>query len=123
MNKQEIINRVWTHFVVEKQPAGWDIDQRGCRYRTSDGHCCAVGLFIPDEKYNRNFEGMTVGEVCQFALPGLPDESYVLLVHIQRIHDVYATEDAEKFIKSISTRLRILASSYGLTVPGDALNA
>jgi hypothetical protein len=31
-----------------------------CRYRRSDGNCCLVGVFIPDDEYSAQMEGMGV---------------------------------------------------------------
>ena len=55
--EQEIFDLVWQHFIVEKHPRSFvDVSQVRCAYRGVDGARCAVGLFIPDELYDKSMD-------------------------------------------------------------------
>jgi hypothetical protein len=62
----------------------------GCRYKTEMGMKCAVGLLIPDERYDPEFEGMSVAQILKAgALAGTEFEGCPagLLVEMQHAHD------------------------------------
>lgn len=74
------------------------INEHGsCKYRTEDGRACAVGLLIPDEKYDPSFEGAAcytpwsdTGKEIQAAVT-LPDGvRWLDMRKIQVSHDEYA---------------------------------
>lgn len=65
-----------------------------CRYRTEDGKKCAVGLVIPDDRYDPTWDchNLTAyGLPFVVIRPGLPaDASVNLLSRIQEVHDELA---------------------------------
>lgn len=86
-------------------------DQGGsCRYKTEDGKKCAIGRFIPDEKYKKSIEGCSVREVMHKNL--LSEEILSLgsdfLNSIQGLHDHHdywikngISKKGEKYIEFI----------------------
>ena len=48
---QDMFNRIWNHFIVEKNPRCLSHEQR-CMYRNSKGEGCAIGIVLPDELVN-----------------------------------------------------------------------
>jgi len=57
MTKQEIFNKVWDHFIVNKGKKS--MINGICKFRGINGSKCVIGLFIPDEKYDKRMD-----EVC-----------------------------------------------------------
>ncbi len=78
--------------LMEQGPS-WENGQ--CRYRTSDGKKCAVGMVLPDSCYNPDDEGEYVGSL-KFALVergatvGCSDDDLKLLGKMQNAHDTAA---------------------------------
>jgi len=55
-----------------------------CVYRTSGGNRCALGVLIPDEVYEKEFEGIGVVALpLKFRHP----ETFDLMHHVQSLHD------------------------------------
>lgn len=57
MTKQEIFDKVWQYYIVEKHKRS--IERGVCLYRHpgADGRRCAAGLLIADEHYSPEIEG------------------------------------------------------------------
>lgn len=120
LSQQEIFNRVWQHFIIERQPRSVTSDGH-CRYRGPEGAKCAVGLFIPDDCYSPWMEGL--GADCILAearnqkhvlpseLTELLSEHPALLRDLQNLHDK-GTSRLE-----FERALVELADSYNLWVP------
>jgi hypothetical protein len=115
MDKQEIFNKVWNHFIVEKHPRA--TSGGGCFYRTVDGRKCALGIFIPDEYYEFNLEGNGANshrmEPVLIKL-GLHEHRDLLGI-LQNVHDSSTSSDFDLFKKD----LQIVASQYNLTIPSE----
>lgn len=80
-----------------------------CRYRMNNGNKCAIGRWIPDEKYKLSLEGTSCNSEM---LKILPDEIQELgckfLWMVQQLHDrpqhwnkEGLTEEGKKYIKEI----------------------
>ncbi len=83
-----------------------------CMYRMN-GLKCAVGALIPDEMYQKSFEGIGIGELINdFAdLNNLfKTVNITLLEQLQHIHD-------NREVKEWEESLEKLAEFYGLTMP------
>jgi hypothetical protein len=127
MIKQEIFNKVWNHFVTEGKPLSVYLATSGhleCCYRqeTPEGTLkCAVGLLLPDELYDPEFEGgnvcsllrnaKAIGETLTLAV-NEPD-GVDFLTSLQCAHDNTALSKGV----SIEDELRKVASFYALTIP------
>lgn len=46
MSKQEILQKVYDHFIKEGNPMGYDSKKSGCSYEKG----CAIGIFLTPEK-------------------------------------------------------------------------
>lgn len=111
--QQMLFDKVWQHFFVEKKPLGHN--GMSCVFRTEEGHCCAVGLFIPPERYHDTLEGMSPrGLLHHGFLVGPSVEDVNLLDALQDAHDNAAENSAGG---NIETRLRAKAQLHRLTVP------
>lgn len=120
MNKQEVFDRVWNHFVVEGNPLSISRDIEGsCLYRGPDGTKCAVGLLIPDELYSPDMEGNSVcGLIDDFANKSLAKvldvenkDDISFLARLQSAHDL--ADDVDP----IEDRLRDVAERCKLSIP------
>ncbi len=128
---QEMLDRVWRHFLVEEKPAGMS-SRGGCTYR-GDGRCCAIGLFLPDEVFrpamNDNFVLPLLMNYPKIRAYLSPDREF--LRNLQQAHDCAVmaakkddlftppTLDEEKFRAGLWARLVQVAAGFGLTIPGD----
>ncbi len=53
-DRQYVFNRVVKHLREQKIPS---VEGSACKYRGPNGVKCAIGIFIPDEKYTPDLEG------------------------------------------------------------------
>lgn len=123
MDKQEAFNKVWQHFVVEKQPPGRSVtDVYGsCSYCTPEGHRCAIGALVTEEEA-KEMARATVGSIRHMT----PDiwEKYMpksirsldkqFLVELQDAHD---SPGCGSFHLNFETSLRCIADNFTLQVP------
>lgn len=119
MTNQEIFDRVvemlkarnWARAgVLVDSPREGNPDYKyfSCRYRSPVGPC-AVGLFITEEEYDSDLEGIFVGEVImKGACKALEGADMSFVSELQSSHD--AGRDAEEMKRN----LVLLASSYEL---------
>ncbi len=123
MTAQEIFDRVWNHFITEKQPLSFRIDMfgdRGCMYRDAHGNRCAIGVLIPDEQYDPSIEGPTVQDLltssdCPASLLALREHA-ALLEFLQRAHDLAAGVPYEGRYARLKVLLVATALTHGLQV-------
>ena len=119
MNNQEIFDTVALHLI--KQGAPGVNDHGDCRYRAGNGHMCAVGVLIPDDKYNAEAERMSPADLIHEGYIDIiaDDRVEVLLTVLQGAHDIDLLDWDEnvvmvaKFDRWAST-MRTLASRYNL---------
>lgn len=96
MNQADLINQTFMHMARQGKPAfsGYTYDTTGtvktglvCSYRGPGGTKCAVGFWIPDDKYNKNLEGQNALGV-EHVLPEELQEHMDLLQILQsNVHD------------------------------------
>jgi hypothetical protein len=135
MNKQEVFNKVWNHFVVNLGPASRDSE--GCFYRGPNGAKCAIGIFIADEDYSDEMEGLAIidsNETNSYGVPGhrklseavkkgIPDlnldnqEELYFLNHLQDCHDSAGEGSGPSFHREIKKNLTNFAEEFNLEVP------
>jgi len=117
MTKQEIFNKVWDHFIVNKGKRSMSPSGKSCRYRGEDGGRCAVGILIPDEMYSSEIEGSRVhcldinsNDIYQY----LGKDNMLFLDSLQCVHD-----ESRCWNKGVmdSKSLMLLAKTYKLTIP------
>lgn len=117
MTKQQAFNKVWQHFVVEKNPPS--INKKGdCLYRGPNGEKCAAGLFIPDDKYRRSMECRPAE--CVADAMGVDTETAKFIRHLQACHD-----DASvhlRFTAEMERRLKSVAARFNLTIPCSTIS-
>lgn len=84
--KTKILDYIKTNF-TGKSVRTMENGER-CMYRDNDGHKCAVGLFIPDEKYDPLMEGECArGVVIKFGLEKFMPLDNDALMQLQQVHD------------------------------------
>ena len=123
MNKsahQQVFDEVWRHFVVDKNPLSHAGNH--CLYRGPDGAKCAIGLFIPDDKYKPEYD-KPVSETCGYdrVIEIINEVEVELLLqcdrgfvrNLQKSHDTAATRSS----RTIPTELTNLAYVYALDLP------
>lgn len=132
MTEQDAITRVWTHFIIDRNPPGFDPDERHCCYSAPNGARCAIGCLIDASEAHRlqeQFEGAVVGTIraelrenaeardafpTTAALVSLDSE---FVCKLQRAHDNAARSTTTPFHTALRQALESLAACYDLEVP------
>lgn len=126
LTKFDVFQRLWKHFIVDRNPPGYDNAQQVCVY----SKCCAAGIFLPpdirtrlDETLDQETDeliGMSIG----LAIGTHPKVAKLLqiegIVHlvdlqdfwrkIQSAHDKYA--NSPHFHTQFSRELKILMQKH-----------
>jgi hypothetical protein len=92
MTKQRIFDKVATHLITQNMEAK---DGVVCRYLAKNGNKCAVGCLISKRYYKNEMEGRSIygWNKDEFKLPKYFATHYILLQHLQTIHDCYPVEE------------------------------
>ncbi len=124
-SNQFVFNRVWQHFVVEGNPPC--VGESGtCFYRGEwdPNQRCAVGLLIPDDRYNLHYEGLPVKSVADDD-NGLKQYDLDFLAEMQDAHDSTASKigvpDDSPYYPMTTLRegFTYLAEKWGLGIPEE----
>lgn len=114
-SKQEIFNRVWQYFVVEKNGRAGDPGMNGCYYRAANGNKCAVGILIPDNVYVPDLEIAVMELLSKFPhMSKFIGNDVDFLQVLQSCHD---DADEYAFNEDMEVNLRNLASNFSLSIP------
>ena len=121
MTNQEIFDKVWNHFVVERKPRSILMDnalRQVCKYRDGRGNACAVGLFIPDAVYAPRLEILPLTALHRGCyLPNVSQDSLPLFCALQGVHDDWRTAMLSLHIDPAA--LQAVARDFDLCVPSD----
>jgi hypothetical protein len=113
---QEVFDIVVTHLITQRRPS-YD-SSKCCMYRAPDGLRCAVGVLIPDNLYDPEFEGDTADCVIQKLFnKDLADwrEHKGLLLALQEVHDECFVISRGTFsIRDLRNRLLDVAEDFSL---------
>lgn len=119
-NNQDALNRVYQHFIVEKNPqstVAGEISEERCRYRSETDrgktNGCAIGCMIPDDMYHPSIENLAITGAYK-RVPALRDwfstVDIGLLRQLQSAHDAHFDIFAEV--------LKGIAEEFKLEYPG-----
>ncbi len=91
MTNQEVYDRVKAHQAAQPTIAWFG---NRCVYRGKDGKRCAVGCLIPEERYERRFEDVSLSNMrCTdirdaiLSAAGLTLDQLPLAIALQKAHD------------------------------------
>lgn len=117
MTQQQLFNNAWQHFVVGKGKPS--MDKLRCRYRGPGGTKCALGISIPDSKYESRFD-----DDYRFPVSALIDMlgwsiEATAARDLRNCHDTTAhlRLSPARFRAAITEQLEGYASEYKLTIP------
>lgn len=94
--RKEFLEDTWKYYAedvsrraIEDSPYSKLSPGTSCKYKTKDGKKCAIGRYIPDEKYNLAIEGFGI---CHENMKGIITQEIInlgipFLVKIQLLHD------------------------------------
>lgn len=124
LTHQQVFDKSARHLMLQKRRSvvlhGADIDEEReiCAYRGQNNLMCAIGPFIPDEKYTTALEGYGVSAFfatygserdLKNCFVGLADEHLDLLIELQHAHDLEEnwTDDGINVgvLRKVATRL------------------
>jgi hypothetical protein len=115
MNRQDVFNKIWDYFIVNKNPKAGD--NNTCYYRGPGGIKCFVGVLIPDDMYSPDMENKSAGEMLE-KFPALmkhldaSGSDLFFLKILQDIHDYYTPDMWRK-------ELNDFAITFDLQIPND----
>jgi hypothetical protein len=113
---QEVFDIVVNHLFTQGRPAYDGV--QNCMYRAPDGLRCAVGVLIPGDLYDKEFEGDTADCVIQKLFDKeLADwrEHKRLLLALQEVHDECFVISRGTFrIRYLRHRLLDVAAEFSL---------
>lgn len=88
MTRQELFDRVATHLLEQDEKSeGVGQGVYRCLYRGPNELRCAIGVLIPNDKYNPSFEGCPCTDKDIQEAAGLGGEDINLALQLQDIHD------------------------------------
>lgn len=121
----------WSAFIAKtfvelrkqgRQSVNESMDSGGtCKYRTKDGLRCAIGVHIPEEQYNENWdEGANTAinykkEICQL-LELEHDHDIQIAVRVQKAHDRC---DIADFVGDLQQFLISVCIGYNIPIPPE----
>lgn len=116
--RQECVDQVYDWFIIKGNPLAKDEDNGGCRYRTPEGHRCAIGCLIPDDKYDPKIDDAGYGWIGGFSEEtiisiGLNPEEKSFYENLQQCHDL-ANNKTDMF-----NRVQKLCHRYNLHYPSE----
>lgn len=116
-SNQDAFNRVWQHFIVEKNPRCVTPNTKTCIYRNETGkNGCAAGIMIPYKFYSTSMEGEPIDVLLKsMQVPNLVDwfknVSTPLLCDLQKAHD------SRLDLTGVEDSLRSVAEKWDITIP------
>jgi len=107
MTNQQIFNKVAKHLIEQNRKSFYG----SCKYKYGSLKC-AIGCLIPDNVYNKKFEGLTVRKLFAFEKErmkecGLTWRNIKLLDGLQDIHDQYEVESWSEELKDTAREFRL----------------
>ena len=121
---QQIVDKNYEWFVVEKHPQSTKEGSVACVYRGKDGAKCAIGCVLPDSLYEPSMDKWGAGVVnilnnrpnVRAFFGDIPAET---LRQLQVMHDHYLFGD-DGFDQHMDRELRLFAFQYNLNYPPKA---
>lgn len=111
---KDILEAEYDWFVIQKKPKCWDHSENICVYRLRNNNKCAVGIFIPKEKYSKGFEGLNVEDLIKEYKLNEFVEYLPLLKELQKLHDNLTYES--EFIQQMQTGIVDIAEEWGVVL-------
>lgn len=121
MNNQDAFNRIWRHFVVDKQPLSTNSELGSCYYRHPEtGAKCAVGILIPDDQCPPDIDnGHWPLTRVSAEVPALRGCSIQFLRAVQNTHDSAAFAVSRGDQPHLERDLRNIAGRFNLVAPAE----
>lgn len=121
---QQAFSKIWTHFIIDKNPPSWDEKLGSCAMVDEDGNRCAVGCLLPKKVWVENgLDGADSEDkkvVRLFKKSGADSHLIENLRHFQAMHDDAATwggKTSAKFRPVFKEKMQAFARNSGLTIP------
>lgn len=109
---KDILEASWDWWVVRKKPRSLhENPYYECSYRNGDNRC-AFGIFITDDKYVCQMEGLASDMVIDRFVPEI--EKYRLIIQsLQKAHDTYKFSDENPdFTEYMRHKLELISNEY-----------
>lgn len=128
IDRQEMIDKIYDHFIVKDRPFGYSFKTEKCEYISHDGNPCALGLFMEPEKAKKAIGPLSnIVAYAPHLLPwsykelhARPDgdrTNYSFLCRIQEAHDHSVSSSSKIYF---AAQIKAICKDFGLKFPGDA---
>lgn len=95
--KERMLSHIRTHFAGKSYTVNAETGQHECKYRGPEGKRCAVGLFIPDDRYREsmdsNYENYATSVLERYNLEDAMPISAMGMQQLQQVHDNSASQN------------------------------
>lgn len=113
LSRQEIFDKVAKHLLGQMQKSQLNIGIDGesvtiCAYRGRDGLKCAIGVLIPDEKYDPIMEDAAI-PLGAIGVDPFDVDTIYMLENLQSVHDTCQPEEWKD-------RLMAVGKAFGLSL-------
>lgn len=127
MDRQKAFEKVWNALQTQGKQSYGSLDGLGqCMFRADDRDAegrvvrvlkCAIGHLIPDDKYTRELEELSISElIVAEVIEGDPtQDDAAFLQSLQQSHD--GADDESAFWHDCATDLLDVAQQYNLKTP------
>lgn len=121
MTPQEFVQDAYNKLKAQGRPSMFVHRDKtiSCRYRGHNGVKCGIGMYIPDDKYDRTMEGNLASALIVFET--LPQEIQAIgkgwLDSVQAAHDEAAfahNEDGKPFLEELARKFIAIATVHKL---------
>jgi len=100
MTNQEIFDQVTRHLLTQQKKS---IDHTGCcSFRGERGLKCALGIFIPNNKYKADLEGYEFGTINEMLKLGFGPEQTSFMYSLMSIHDRIPVDGWESSLRQVA---------------------
>lgn len=115
MTAQDIFTTSATHLLAQGEQSTNHMGE--CLYHGPRGRKCAIGIFIPLERYSRTLEGSGVETLPAGILPSEFSPHRDLLQRLQQCHDCFAPDEWPKALRKIAYDFDLTLPTPGATTP------
>lgn len=118
MTQKQFLIDTLNYYTCDVTRRAYNELEKFCEYKTSDGRKCAIGRFIPDDKYDKSIEGNSIDSKNINIKNILPIEIQNLgtdfLLRVQQLHDSQLNWDENRLTLCGISRIKTIIKNFNL---------